>query len=406
MDMEGLRRIVDGPLGFSLRGATYGALLGWLYDKSKEEKEKKKSYHGMSIGAVLGALGGAGYGQFRSDRSHAFDVQELKRKIDTLSGKKAEGTEKHAQAGEMWMMPSDTQKAWAKELSKKPTKEQSDAEEYATASLMRGVGKGAHEALPGLADTFGAVAGLLNGLGHGAWNYFSGSGTFGDGFSRGFSDSADFAKKYYSDPIRYAQMYYGGDKARKALTEWKDFYEKRIMDDVGPAFGPDGKLTDKYRRARNAIGAGNTIGAFASNGTEWGAQALMLGGLLKGIGAASRATSVAPAAASAVGASASTAAPAVGNVGKVLNVMTNPWLVSSVKGVGGALRQEGVNDAMIEKDEEFARKNAKLRSDLMSQAEYWNQRAYESGLTPEERKEAIELSKDFYREAKRYSGMR
>ena len=42
MDMEGLRRIVDGPLGFSLRGATYGALLGWLYDKSKEEKEKKK----------------------------------------------------------------------------------------------------------------------------------------------------------------------------------------------------------------------------------------------------------------------------------------------------------------------------------------------------------------------------
>lgn len=248
MDLEGLKRIVNGPLGFSLRGATYGALLGWLHDKSKEEKDKKNSYHGMSIGAILGALGGAGYGQFRSDRSHAFDVQELKRKIDALSEKKAEDAEKKAQVWGWYPPAHDPNDAISLHKNKSmQTNEQKDWEGYGSSSVLRDVAKGLHEAVPGIADIVGSVAGVLNGTGRGIGNWISdGPETFGDAFSKGYNDSTRFAKKYYSDPIRNAQMYYGGDKVKKELDEMNEFYRKRVLEAQGPAADSFGVRNKKY----------------------------------------------------------------------------------------------------------------------------------------------------------------
>lgn len=71
-DRAGWKDWVDGPLGHSLRGATYGGLLGWLYDKIRDKNGNGgDSVKRMATGALLGALSGSAMSNYLHSREGA-----------------------------------------------------------------------------------------------------------------------------------------------------------------------------------------------------------------------------------------------------------------------------------------------------------------------------------------------
>ena len=70
---------INGPLGYSLQGATFGGALGWLYDKIQKKKNKGgDALKRMATGALLGSLSGAALHNYRSaskvDASSLLDI--------------------------------------------------------------------------------------------------------------------------------------------------------------------------------------------------------------------------------------------------------------------------------------------------------------------------------------------
>lgn len=58
---------IDGPMGYALRGATYGGALGWLYDKMRDKKNKgSNTLKRIATGALLGSLSGSALHNYRS----------------------------------------------------------------------------------------------------------------------------------------------------------------------------------------------------------------------------------------------------------------------------------------------------------------------------------------------------
>lgn len=360
------------------------------------------------------------------------DLEELNRildrQIEWLKSKNGGGSEKHAQAGEMWMMPSEMQRAWGKELSRKQTKEQEDNEEYLTASLTRGVAKGLHGAMPGLADLTGAIAGVLNGLGHGTSSLMSG-GEFKDGFNRGFSDSSNFAKRYYSDPIRHAQLFYGGNKVKKELDGWKDFYEQRIRDRIGDPVDGKGNLTEKYRKAISVLDRGKIIEEMANRGTSAAVQWPIVGSLFKAMlpnsllgtapSVATTANSVASSAApvasttatsAAAGAARTLAGPGRRFFGKAIDVATSPWFALPEQATESGLHELGAAARRIEMDKEKAmarhekeNEEEKYRREMKARSDYWTRMYYSAGISEDERRKALARANYYLNESRRES---
>lgn len=66
-DKAGWKEWIDGPMGYALRGATYGGALGWLYDKMRDKKNKgSDTLKRIATGALLGSLSGSALQNYRS----------------------------------------------------------------------------------------------------------------------------------------------------------------------------------------------------------------------------------------------------------------------------------------------------------------------------------------------------
>lgn len=119
----------------------------------------------------------------------------------------------------------------------------------------RGVARGVKNVIPGLVDFFvGDVGGALNGIGHGIVSGINDGRSFKDGFKGGFSEgygmTKDFTKKYMSDPIRNAEMYYGGNAVKDMLdgaqNYWMDELRKGSRDtDYYGGYSPEYKERQK-----------------------------------------------------------------------------------------------------------------------------------------------------------------
>lgn len=74
---------IDGPLGYALRGATYGGGLGWIYDKANDKNGKgRKAMRRIATGALLGSLAGSAWSNYRETRSD--DMRSLLKTIDEI----------------------------------------------------------------------------------------------------------------------------------------------------------------------------------------------------------------------------------------------------------------------------------------------------------------------------------
>lgn len=132
--------------------------------------------------------------------------------------------------------------------------EQVDAfQNLANVHLLRGVARGVKEAIPGLVDGLvGVPAGLINGLGTGLGTKLSG-GSFTEGFGEGFDDSTAFAKRYYSDPIRRAEMAAGGDWAKRLFTGAQKYHQGVLEKSVGTPTDLMGYPRKSYWEYRKAL---------------------------------------------------------------------------------------------------------------------------------------------------------
>lgn len=66
------------PIAYGLGGAAVGSGLGWLYDKIRGKKHTARR---IGIGALVGLLGGAGYGQYKLN-SHISDQRNRMNEVE------------------------------------------------------------------------------------------------------------------------------------------------------------------------------------------------------------------------------------------------------------------------------------------------------------------------------------
>ena len=162
-----------------------------------------------------------------------------------------------------------------------------DFQNLANVHLMRGVARGAKEAIPGLVyGLVGVPAGLINGLGTGLGTKLSG-GSFTEGFSEGFDDSTAFAKRYYSDPIRRAEMAAGGDWANRLFTGAQKYHQDALTRNIAPG---------KYNDYRHDLAVLDSVENGVSTATEFGLTLPVYGKLLgAGFGALAKGRKAVPA---------------------------------------------------------------------------------------------------------------
>ena len=156
--------------------------------------------------------------------------------------------------------------------------------QLADVHMRRGVARGVKNVIPGLVDAFvGMPAGVLNGLGHGLVNAVTGYGNFKDGFSEGYAQSADFTKEYMSDPIRRAEMRFGGNAMKDSFDRAQKYYENELRKMDGPDADCYGGYSPAYKERQKALAqmAGVEDGVAAA--TEYGIDMLMGGGGLSGV---------------------------------------------------------------------------------------------------------------------------
>lgn len=157
----------------------------------------------------------------------------------------------------------------------------------ANVHLLRGVARGVKEAIPGLVDGLvGVPAGLINGLGTGLGTKLSG-GSFTKGFGEGFDDSTSFAKRYYSDPIRRAEMAAGGDWAKRLFTGAQKYHQDALTRNIAPG---------KYNDYRHDLAVLDSVENGVSTATEFGLTLPVYGKLLgAGFGALAKGRKAVPA---------------------------------------------------------------------------------------------------------------
>lgn len=150
--------------------------------------------------------------------------------------------------------------------------EQIDAwSNLANVHLLRGVARGAKEAIPGLVDGLvGVPAGLINGLGTGLGTKLSG-GSFTEGFGEGFDDSTEFAKRHYSDPIRRAEMAVGGNVVKRMFSGAQKYNQDEIKRNIAPG---------KYNNYLHDMAVMDSVEDGVSTATEFGLTLPVYGRLL------------------------------------------------------------------------------------------------------------------------------
>lgn len=178
------------------------------------------------------------------------------------------------------MMPKDmrerVQKDWA------PGGELDSWHNLAQSKMLRGVARGAKNAIPGFIDgVIGTGAGLINGTGQ-----WLGGGSFSDGWK----ESNDFVKKYYSDPIRKAEMAIGGNAVKKVFDGADSYYRGNIEKAIGQTHDANGVPTKKYKDYVEGLNMLDSASDMASFGTElaitWPMWSKAIGYGTKALGAA------------------------------------------------------------------------------------------------------------------------
>lgn len=223
----------------------------------------------------------------------------------------------------------------------------------ANAHLLRGVARGAKEAIPGLVDGLvGVPAGLINGLGTGIGTKLSG-GSFTDGFGEGFDASTEFAKRYYSDPIRRAEMAAGGDLARRLFTNGQKYHQDALARNIAPG---------KYNDYLHDLAVMDSVEKGVSTATEFGLTLPVYGKLLgAGFGALAKGRKAVPAVQFAT-----QAKPASGLVGKASKLVGHAAQAELVPHAGFNAGMAAYNqnlDRLI--SEELARRTKQKESDRM-----------------------------------------
>lgn len=333
-----------------MRGANYGALLGWLYDKCNKKKDEDLVKR-MAYGALIGSLAGAGYSQYKSAEA---------------------GTEKSAQTWGYFApahdpvesarfhgktIPGDSGLNAKVDVPGSPD----DWSGYTWSTLGRGAAKGLHNTLPGIADFVGMAAGALNGADHAVTGLFTDGlswDKFKNNFSNGYRGPTKFVKDYVSDPLRYAQMYYGGSKIKKSLDDKAGMHIKRILDAAGPASDEYGNANKRYWEAVRQKDGVQSLGKFVEGTTEVAAGWPVAGAAIGRIGkwmkpvaealsyakgkaipraAASTAKSIASSAGNWVAKETPTLSKAVSGAGKFIGpLVTKPLPVSATFGANMA----------------------------------------------------------------------
>lgn len=157
--------------------------------------------------------------------------------------------------------------------------------QLANVHLMRGVARGAKEAIPGLMDgVVGNLSGVVDGTIRGANNLFSMSNeTFSDGFRTGFDAQREAVKRDYSDPLRRLAMSVGGNGVKRLLSGAQKYHEGTIENGIGKRIGPNGRMTSdwyEYERAKNSM---RSIEGGMAAGTELAISLLGYGKLIGSI---------------------------------------------------------------------------------------------------------------------------
>ena len=88
----GWKEWIDGPMGYALRGATYGGALGYLYDKMRDKKNKgSDTLRRIATGALIGSLSGSAISSPLFERKKA-DTRNLLNILDAIQkGRKMSG---------------------------------------------------------------------------------------------------------------------------------------------------------------------------------------------------------------------------------------------------------------------------------------------------------------------------
>lgn len=156
------------------------------------------------------------------------------------------------------MMPKGIRKQAQKNWS--PGGEIDSWQNLAQSKMLRGMARGARNAIPGFIDgTIGTGAGLINGTGQ-----FLGGGSFYDGWK----ESNDFVKKYYSDPIRKAEMFIVGNAVKKVLDGADSYYRGNIEKEIGQTHDANGAPTKKYKDYLEGLNMLDSVSDTVSSGTE------------------------------------------------------------------------------------------------------------------------------------------
>lgn len=124
------------------------------------------------------------------------------------------------------------------------------------AKNLRGIASGAKEVIPEFIDfAAGFPAGVINGTGQ--W-------LGGGSFRKGWHDSKDFVRNYYSDPARKF-LGWAGTPIRKVTDSAINYHDNEIRKMLGPETMPDGTPSpahDQYARDKADMDAmANTLGS-------------------------------------------------------------------------------------------------------------------------------------------------
>lgn len=125
----------------------------------------------------------------------------------------------------------------------------------ANVHLLRGVARGAKEAIPGLVDgVVGTLSGVVDGTIRGANNLFSMSNeTFSDGFRTGFDAQRAAVKRDYSDPIRRVEMAAGGNLIKRLFGGAQKYHQGVLEKSVGTPTDLMGYPRKPYWEYRKAL---------------------------------------------------------------------------------------------------------------------------------------------------------
>lgn len=85
----GWKEWIDGPIGYALRGASYGGSLGWMYDKIRDKKNKgSDTMKRIAIGALIGSLSGSAISSPLFKRNEV-DTRSLLDILDSIQKERA-----------------------------------------------------------------------------------------------------------------------------------------------------------------------------------------------------------------------------------------------------------------------------------------------------------------------------